>query len=377
MIVLNARNVNHLLALGADHLAHAGVREDSRAGPVVVAPTPVCSVYESPCERVLFSARRDANPFFHLHESLWMLAGRDDAESLNRYVKDFGDRFAEPNDGRIHGAYGHRWRSALGFDQLDGVVAKLKKNPQDRQCVIQMWDARTELVHNYTEDGGERDDHYGENDFASLWRDRPCNTHVYLRVQKQKAPYVEGAAFFSSLKVPVLDLTVLCRSNDIVWGAYGANAVHFSMLHEYLAGRIGVGVGTMYQFSNNFHGYVDALDRLGDPRLLFEEEDSYEHWDIVPQPIGDDWEHWDEDVRHYMDWHDNGLWRENPGSNDISPPDGFYNMNFFVGTAGVMAACNWLWKNNRRAEALEYVSTVDAMDWRLAAFSWMKRRASK
>jgi thymidylate synthase len=58
----------------------------------------------------------------------------------------------------------------------------------------------------------------------------------------------------------VLDLTVLCRSNDVVWGAYGANAVHFSVLQEYLAGRIGVDVGVMYQFSNNYHGYVDGAE---------------------------------------------------------------------------------------------------------------------
>src|SRR5690606_25799426 len=32
--------------------------------------------YSHPQERVLFSAVRDANPFFHFMESLWIMAGR-------------------------------------------------------------------------------------------------------------------------------------------------------------------------------------------------------------------------------------------------------------------------------------------------------------
>lgn len=358
MKILEARNVNELLALGADHLALYGLPEESRAGPVVVSPTPVCSVYERPTERVLFSQKRDANPFFHLHESLWMLAGRDDAASLNHYVGDFGERFAE-SSGKIHGAYGRRWRGGLGVDQLDEVVEKLRKNPGDRQCVVQMWDA------------------VGFDDLVGNWRDRPCNTHVYLRVRQEQAPQVDGAPFFSSLKAPVLDLTVLCRSNDIVWGAYGANAVHFSMLQEYLAGRVGVKVGRMYQFSNNYHGYVDALDRLGEPHLLFEEHDPYECGEVYPVAIGEDWEHWDEDVRHYMDWHDHGLWSRPTDSVDVDPPDGFYNMNFFVGVAGAMAACNWLWKQGRRYEALRNTASIKASDWQRAAQEWMARRMER
>ena len=41
-----------------------------------------------------------------------------------------------------------------------------------------------------------------------------------------------------------LQMTVHCRSNDIIWGTYGANAVHFSILQEYVAARIGVDLGT-------------------------------------------------------------------------------------------------------------------------------------
>jgi hypothetical protein len=60
-----SRSSNH------DHRKPQG----SRAGDVLVAPHPVMSVTSIPTERVLFDPARDANPFFHLFESLWMLAG--------------------------------------------------------------------------------------------------------------------------------------------------------------------------------------------------------------------------------------------------------------------------------------------------------------
>lgn len=240
--------------MGLELLLSEGVAEDSRAGRVIVAPWPVTTAYTHPRERVLFSAIRDANPFFHLVEALWMIAGRSDAGLLNLFVRDFGDRYAEPG-GDIHGAYGHRWRghfwrdnhvvppgAAPGrhIDQLDEAVRILKEDPTSRQVVIAMWDPTIDLG-------------------VPGLKDRPCNTHIYLRVRMTEA-MVSGDQMTGA--GPVLDLTVMCRSNDIIWGAYGANAVHFSVLQEYLAARIGVDVGTFYQVSNNFHAYEKELHRL-------------------------------------------------------------------------------------------------------------------
>jgi hypothetical protein len=53
----------------------------------------------------------------------------------------------------------------------------------------------------------------------------------------------------------VLDVTVTNRSNDLVWGLLGANYVTFSVLQEYLAARLGVGVGRYHHFTNNLHVY--------------------------------------------------------------------------------------------------------------------------
>lgn len=241
MIVLSARNVNYALPQGITHLHEFGVKEDSRNGPVLRELNPVTTMYERPTERVLHHPWRDANPFFHLMESLWMLTGLDDIATLQRYVKSFN----YTDDGvTVPGAYGKRWRDwdpfgARGLgeagawpDQLDWAVKRLKDNPQDRRVVIQMWDAAVDP---------DRADNGG--------KDVPCNLTAL--------PWVADGK---------LNLTVFCRSNDMVWGAYGANAVHFSFLLEYLAARIGIPVGQYWQVSNNFHAY---LETAGDPQACW------------------------------------------------------------------------------------------------------------
>lgn len=215
--VITVGNVNDAVHEGFWWLKTAGVDEDSRNGPVRVAPGPVVTEYLYPVERVLFDADRDANAVFHLLESLWMLAGRKDAASLLPYNARMAE-YAE-DDGEIHGAYGYRWRQMFGLDQVLEIIKELKGNRNSRQAVMQMWSSAADLG------------------VAGL-KDRPCNTHIYFDCRGDR-----------------LNMTVCCRSNDALWGAYGANAVHFSILQELIAHGVGVPVGVYRQMSNNFHAY--------------------------------------------------------------------------------------------------------------------------
>lgn len=220
--VIRVRNVNHAFIEGLWHLKTAGVIEDSRNGRngrVVVAPGPVVTEYLQPMERVLFHEKRDANPVFHLMESIWMLAGADNADFLLPFNSGMA-RYTEP-DGVMHGAYGYRWRNQFARDQLLEIVEELKRDPTTRQAVLTMWDPVADLN-------------------RPQFKDRPCNTHAYF-----------------DLRGGHLNMTVLCRSNDVVWGAYGANVVHFSVLQEWLAAMVGAPVGVYRQVSNNFHLYLD------------------------------------------------------------------------------------------------------------------------
>lgn len=204
-------------------------REETRLGPAMVVPEPVQLTILRPMERVLFDNTRDANPFFHLMESIWMLAG---ANRVN-WLLNFNSRYTEYADqGVVQGAYGYRWRNNFSKDQIQEVAQMLRKDPTTRRAVIAMWDPDYDLIPGY--------------------HDYPCNTHIYFRVVHD-----------------CLDMTVCNRSNDFFWGMMGANCVHLTILHEVIARASGIPMGRYHVFTNNLHVYE------GMPRFK-------ELWNSVP-----------------------------------------------------------------------------------------------
>lgn len=219
MLTITADNVNDAYNQALWTMKIHGKPSDSRNGKVLRVPSPVVTCYRYPTERMLFDPTRDANPYFHIFESIWMLAGRNDVAFPAKFAAQI---YQYSDDGKtLSGAYGFRWRSHFEEDQLSWVIKHLKNNPSSRRAVITMWDGDTDptLVENGT-------------------KDVPCNTGIYF-----------------SMRGKNLDMTVTNRSNDIVWGCYGANAVHMSMLQQFVAEALGVHVGKYYQFSNDWHVY--------------------------------------------------------------------------------------------------------------------------
>lgn len=225
------RNVNDAYRDVIPAIMNLGIEESSRNGRVMTIPYPTMITYTTPRERVLLDPIRDANPFFHLMEAIWMLAG----EKAAAWPVKFNKQMAEyaNDDGEYDGAYGYRWRRHFGFDQIMAVADMLRADPTSRRAVIQMYDPRAEKIGS---------------------KDIPCNTAIYFRIINYR-----------------LHMTVTNRSNDAVWGAFGANAVHMSILQEVVASLIGphIEVGTYTQFTNNLHIYVDipkvrhAIDNPG------------------------------------------------------------------------------------------------------------------
>lgn len=239
------RNVNDAYWQGRGLMRNKGIVVQSRNGPTLAVPYPVLTQYAVPEERVLFDEERDANPFFHLYEALWMLEGRNDVASLAHYVKRM-EKFSD--DGiSFHGAYGFRWRYGFGFDQLALVIESLRIDPNDRRVVMAMWSPVGDMVTDS--------------------KDIPCNTHIYFRIVQDR-----------------LVTTVCCRSNDMVWGAYGANAVHFSILHEYVARHLGVGIGQLHQLSNNLHVYVHMAEKYLPPKSTEASADGAPQDRLPPNP---------------------------------------------------------------------------------------------
>lgn len=332
MKVIRARNVNSALPEALRALALEGVRRESRNGPVTMFREPVTTVYERPLERVVFWAERDANPFFHLMESLWMLGGRNDVE----FVAQFVGRMAQYSDdgATFHGAYGYRWRHHFFEDQLPKIIAALRENADDRRQVLSMWDA--------------------DADLGRKGKDLPCNLQAIFQIA------TDGR----------LDMTVTNRSNDLVWGAYGANAVHFSYLQEYVASCVGVPVGIYRQVSANFHMYDSVIDQCA-PMVSYAAEPPapavlgpYETGVVNTFPLMSvDQKTWDEDLAVFL-------------SNPLAV--GFRDA-FFRRVAVPMYRAHSAFRNHelrlyRFDKAQEILQDVYATDWRLAAQEWIERR---
>lgn len=242
---VTARNAPDALYEVGMRMKVSAVEEETRNGPVWTIPEPLMLTILNPRERVLTEPARDANPFFHIAEAVWMLGGGQGLEFVEYYNSGM-NRYSD-DGATLHGAYGHRWRKHFFRDQIADVIDMLVYDPSTRRAVIGIWDSEV--------------DHKDSLDI-------PCNTQINFRV-------VEGQ----------LDMTVLNRSNDVVWGMLGANVVHMTYLHELVAFGAGLSMGRYRVVTTNAHTYranpytVSLLGATGP-------HDTYMHRGCVPYALG-------------------------------------------------------------------------------------------
>lgn len=322
-ITVTARNVNRVLEELIWKMRVYGVPEASRNGPVLRIDEPVVVKYLQPRERVLFSGVRDANPFFHLFESLWMLAGRNDVEFVAQFAKQLA---VYSDDGKtLNGAYGHRWRYHFDVDQVEAAIAELRRDAISRRVVIGMWDPSRDLP------------------LIAAGADVPCNLALTFQIKE------EG-----------LVLTVFNRSNDIVWGLAGANAVHFSILQDYVASALGLPMGPYYQITTNAHMYKNEQ---GDKLLQNQNWPDYYteggfRWEQRPLFINK--EAFDDDLNYFM-------------QQDLTHR---YQTAFFSGTAVPMLRTWTMRRDGEDITALRIeANTIKSPDWQIAVKDWLNRRA--
>jgi len=200
----------------------------------------------NPLQRNILVENRWANPFAQLAETLWVLAGRNDMDWLERYIpqcRKWSD------DGTVWRAgYGPRLRSVyvnahksnksdpylweeVQIDQIAYVISKLKEDPSTRQAVISLWDP--------------------VKDTFSGSKDYPCNNWLQFLVRDGK-----------------LYLSVVLRSNDLIYGFSHCDFYLWSVLQELVANCVGVEVGTMTWFAGSFHVYEKHWELLKEFRIV-------------------------------------------------------------------------------------------------------------
>jgi len=159
-------------------------------------------------------------------------------------------QFLDPGIPYFNAAYGKRvrhwgyreepWRSlpylvstgqapeSVEIDQLDHVIRKIQGDEHTRQAAVCLWDV---VKDNYT-----------------VSKDYPCNNIIYFSQREGK-----------------LNVVVVIRSNDLVWGT-PYNMCQFVHLQALIAGSLGLTVGTFTVMCSNLHYYKnlypDALESV-------------------------------------------------------------------------------------------------------------------
>ncbi len=329
MQLINTRNAHQGIPTVLDLIDQIGVVRDSRDGPVIMFPTPSTIVYANPAERVVFWEERDANPFFHLAESIWMLAARRDVKFVEQFVKRM--RTFSDDGKNFHAAYGYRWRKHFKKDQLAAVVESLIKNKNCRRQVLGIWDPKVDL----TREG----------------LDLPCNISATFQIN------INGE----------LDMVVHNRSNDAMMGALGANVVHFSILQEYIAAGVGVPMGKYWQVSSNLHIYIRDFEKF--KCLTVHAPDPYRQHSRCPYQnkqvevtkiVDCDLKIWDEDLL---------MWMKNPRKVGL-------RSQFFLRIATPMMMAHKAYKKGDIDGAIEIIQSQmpGNSDWKVASLEWMMRR---
>ena len=150
-----------------------------------------------------------------------------DLDTIKEYTKTITTDF-KPKD--VSYTYGMRIRSHFGHDQIDKVVSKLKKNINERQAVISLWDPREDIDSKMP----------------------PCLNHIWVRVRND-----------------TLFMTSTFRSNDMFL-AYPQNVMALRQLQEIirkdLVKAIGktIALGDLIINSESAHLYENTWESCKD-----------------------------------------------------------------------------------------------------------------
>lgn len=280
----------------------------SRNGLVRALTKPIMIEITNPAQRILYDVERRANPFFHFVEAMWMLGGGRDVATVAKYNANMAS-FSDDGE-TFNAAYGYRWKHYFGYDQIQRAVDMLKANPDDRRVVITMWDAYEDL--------------------GSSSKDIPCNQQAMFRIVNGK-----------------LDMFTTNRSNDLIWGLCGANAVHLTILQEYMAAAVGVPMGVWTHVSNNLHIYDQHF-------YLMDSTNRGYVTGYLPDPVVVDASLFMEDCIQVCE-----------GNSD-------FKTNFFNRTLYPLMSAWGSYKNNCLSAAQEEANKIELWDIKLACTRWLE-----
>jgi len=199
-------------------LANDGAPHGSRDGQCYEILN-VNLMLEDPTRILMRSPSRKFSRRYAMAELLWYLSGSKEGW-IKHYAPQY-ERFLE--DGFAHGAYGWRMRRRFG-DQLGKVVNMLKRDPDTRRAVIQLYSA--------------------DIDLAKDEKDIPCTLTLQFIVRYGK-----------------LHLIVNMRSND-AWLGLPNDVFCFAAIQQIVAGLAGFNLGTYFHNVGSMHLYARDVEKV-------------------------------------------------------------------------------------------------------------------
>jgi thymidylate synthase len=182
--------------------------------------------------------------FSCIGEFLWYLTKKNELSFIEYYIKKYKD---ESTDGlTVHGGYGPRLFKSRGINQVENVLDLLKKNPNSRRAVIQLFDPE---------------------DLAKDYKEIPCTCTIQLMVRQKK-----------------LHMFTQMRSNDAYKGL-PHDIFAFTMLQELFARILSVEIGEYKHYVGSLHLYESDIENTKN----FLNEGWQETVLMPPMPRGDPW----------------------------------------------------------------------------------------
>jgi thymidylate synthase len=184
--------------------------------------------------------------FSPLGELAWYLSASDNADFITYYLQRYRDE--TESDGTIHGAYGPRMFTAEWHNQFENVVELLRRKPNSRQAVIQLFDS---------------------GDLAGTYKDIPCTCTFQFMIRNER-----------------LDMITSMRSNDVFKGL-PHDIFSFTMIQEIMARMLRIELGEYFHFAGSLHLYDDQADAARN--FLDEGVQGTVGAAMPPMPPGDPW----------------------------------------------------------------------------------------
>jgi Thymidylate synthase len=234
-VMIKGRNINHVFYKLVDKFAEVGKLSQIN-GSKYLELYPVAIEIENPLERCLMVPNRRNNIFSTVAETIWVLSGSNKIEFLLRYLKR-ADKFS--GDGETwRGAYGPRIMNKNGINQFENCVKALKKNENTARACIALYDPVL-------------DSKYKQIDV-------PCNNWIQFYIKNDR-----------------LNMNVVLRANDLIWGFSGINFFEWSVLMEIASNWLGKKIGEYNHFVGNMVIFERHFDRAEKIKNFKNREDIY------------------------------------------------------------------------------------------------------